>query len=169
MNSWLGFVYFCCSAGCSGSHCGKSGFVAWKIRNGKTSLNYRFISLLSFSPTWGVRKLYHVLEKTRVLFFSMSVVTLMNSLSRCHWSKLTSVKGSWLRGHLIHEILKIKSTQRNKGYLETVDNSACKLPVCHLTNCFYVQLFESFGLNWKWNGFQNSLSLIILSSSQRCG
>lgn len=131
-----------------------SDFVVWKVRNEKISLNYRFIPSLSFSHSWGVRKVYYVLEKNGILFFSTSVVTPIKSLPKSHWSKLASVKGSWPCGHLKHGILKIRSMQRNKGSLHTVDNSACKVPICHLTDSFYMQLFESFGLEWKWNSFQ---------------
>lgn len=155
INSWLAFMYSCHSAGCSGSHC-----LFW-LRGMKDKKWEDFLELCIHSLTQPFsqlrcKKVYYVLEKNGILFFSISVATLIKSLPKSHWSKLTSVKGSWPCGHLRHEILKIKSTERNKGSLHTVDNSACKVPVCRLTNYFYVQQFESFGLEWKWNGFQES-------------
>lgn len=96
------------------------------------------------------------------------VVMLIKSLPKSHWNKLTGLKGSWLHGHLVHEILKTNDvdTQKDKGYLHTADNSTSKWQGGHLTNCLHVHLFDSFGLIWKWNRFQKSLSLFVLSSSK---
>lgn len=113
---------------------------------------------------------YHVVEKKRSHFqcVCVCVVMLIKSLPKSHWNKLTGLKGSWLHGHLVHEILKTNDvdTQKDKGYLHTADNSTSKWQGDHLTNCLHMHLFDSFDLIWKWNGFQKSLSLFVLSSSK---
>lgn len=67
-----------------------SALVVWKPRNGKTSLNW--VHFFSFSPSWSVRNVYHMLEKNGILLFSTSVVTLI--MPTPYWRKLTSVKDS---------------------------------------------------------------------------
>lgn len=93
-----------------------------------------WVNFISLSPSWSVRNVYHVREKWDPVV----------QHEYCHNdnANILLCERQWLFDHLTQEDLEVKSTQRSKGYLHTMDNSSCKLPVCHLNNCFYVQLFE---------------------------